>query len=69
MHRPTTTAIFKYDEIASMCEKFLGGLKASETVGEANEERKIMIVICKGARSWKWMSSRKFNLSFCKNVF
>ena len=43
--QPITTAISKYEEIVGMCEKFLGGLKAPETVGEANEKRKTLIAI------------------------
>ncbi len=44
-HRPITTALSKYEEIISMCEKFLDGLKAPETAGEANEKRKTLIAI------------------------
>ncbi len=44
-HRPITTAISKYEEIVSMCEKFLGSQKSPETVGEANEKRKALIAI------------------------
>ena len=44
-YRPITTAISKYEEIVSMCEKFLGSLKPPETAGEANEKRKIQIAI------------------------
>lgn len=44
-YRPITTAISKYEEIVSMCEKFLGSLNPPETAGEANEKRKILIAI------------------------
>ena len=44
-HRPITTAISKYEEIISMCEKFLQGLQTPETAGEASEKRKILIAI------------------------
>lgn len=42
---PITAAISKYEEIAGMCEKFLGDLKAPETAGEAKEKRKVLMAI------------------------
>ena len=43
--RPITAAVSKYEEIAGMCEKFLGDLKAPETAGEAKEKRKVLMAI------------------------
>ena len=49
-NQPITTAISKYEEIVSMCEKFLQGLQTPETAGEANEKRKILIAILQRSR-------------------
>lgn len=44
-NRTITAAISKYEEIISMCEKFLQGLQTPETAGEANEKRKTLVAI------------------------
>ncbi len=44
-HRPFTAAVSKYEEIVSMCEKFLQGFKAPETADEAKEKRKTLTAI------------------------
>lgn len=44
-NRTITAAISKYEEIISMCEKFLQGLQTPDTAGEANEKRKTLVAI------------------------